>query len=120
MAKILVIEDSLLTRTMMKHTLKGLGHEPVFAVNGEEGIKLAVEEKPECITLDLLLPGEMGGRKVLTALKEKNIDIPVVVVTSNTQDTVKKECLKLGAACVINKPAKTEELEEVLKKLLKP
>ncbi|MGR3318355.1 MAG: response regulator transcription factor [Candidatus Anammoxibacter sp.] len=118
MAKILVIEDSLLTRTMMSYILKELGHEPIFAVDGEEGIKLAVEERPECITLDLLLPG-MGGRKVLTALKEKKIDIPVIVVTSNTQETAKEECLKLGAVCVINKPTKKEELEEVINKFLK-
>ncbi|MGR3176490.1 MAG: response regulator transcription factor [Candidatus Anammoxibacter sp.] len=118
MAKILVIDDSSLTRTMTGHILKGLGHEPIFAVNGEEGIKLAAEEKPECIILDLLLPG-MSGKEILTALQEKKIDIPVAIVTANTQDIVKEECLKLGAVCVVYKPVKKEELEKVINKLLK-
>ncbi len=119
MAKILIIDDSLLSRTMMSNVLKDLGHEPIVASNGEEGIKLAIEQEPDCITLDLLLPG-MSGREILNALREKEIHIPVAIVTSDTQESTKEQCLKLGATCVLNKPVKKKNMENVINKFLKP
>jgi CheY-like chemotaxis protein len=103
MTTILIIDDSKLSRTMTKRALIEAGYETIEADNGRVGLQMLKEHQPDCITLDLLMP-EMDGQQVLAAMRDEGIGIPVVVVTANIQEDVRKECLALGAFDVINKP----------------
>ncbi|CCK81398.1 response regulator [Desulfobacula toluolica] len=117
MAKILLIDDSWLTRRGLSGMISSSGHEIVEAENGMDGIKKIQDECPDCIFLDLLMP-EMDGYEVLEILKEKNIKIPVIVCSADIQNTAKSKCLKLGAFDFLNKPPMVEEVLQVLEKAL--
>jgi len=91
MRRLLVVEDSRLTR----HTIKGIfveaGLDVVDASDGEEALQLARQSKPDLIILDMLLP-KMGGELVLRSLKQDPMtaNIPVIIVSSLPQDQAEK------------------------------
>jgi CheY-like chemotaxis protein len=68
MARILLVEDNEMNRDMLSRRLTKKGHEVVIAVDGQEGVDLAVSEKPEIILLDMSLP-VMDGWEAARRLK---------------------------------------------------
>ena len=119
MARILIVDDSWFARSAIGKILKADGHEVLEAANGHEAVKMAVSNSPDCIVLDLLMP-EMDGFEVLKALKAKGSTIPVVVLTSDIQETTREECIRLGAVGFINKPPKNGELDSVIREVIAP
>ena len=117
MARILVIDDSSLIRKILSGILKAEGHEVLKAVNGREGLQMAVTHRPDCILLDLLMP-EMDGFELLNKFKEQGMTIPVIVSTADIQDTTRKTCLELGAVSLINKPPKKDGLLKAIQNAL--
>ncbi len=117
MAKVLLIDDSWLTRRGLKGMLKSTGHEIFEAENGKEGINLVLKNPPDCIFLDLLMP-EMDGFEVLQNLNKKEIKIPVVVCTADIQETAKKKCMDLNAFGFLNKPPKEEDVLQAVNNAL--
>jgi two-component system chemotaxis response regulator CheY len=113
MAKVLIVDDSMFSRSMIKKVVNKIGHEAIEAANGLEGLKKIIDEKPDIVFTDLLMP-EMDGVGLLTAVKEKNLEIPIVVVSANVQNTVRQQCLELGATEFFNKPPDKEKLQKYL------
>ncbi len=118
MAQILVIDDSKLARVQVRRMLNNTSYEVIEASSGEEGIEAAVNSNPDCVLLDLLMPG-MKGTEVLKIFKEREINIPVIVFTANVQKTKIEECHALGASVVITKPKERDELLPIIENLLK-
>lgn len=114
MALILVVDDSSFARKVTTKILHGAGHETIDADNAERCFELLSEKDPEVIILDMLMPGK-SGLEVIGELKEKNIEIPVIVQTADIQESVKKQCLDAGATCVVNKPSNPGELIKAIK-----
>ena len=81
--RILIIEDDKHAVTVYKKKLEA-EYELMFAMDGVEGIRIAKEKSPDFIVLDLILPGEASGMRVLSDLKEYEItkDIPILVLTN--------------------------------------
>lgn len=117
MACILVIEDSLHIRKLVRDILVTNGYMIIEAEDGLQGLQLATAESPDCILLDLIMPG-ISGLDVLKELHEVSSKIPVIIVTSHLQDSVHKQCLDFGAAAFINKPFSKNELLNSVKKVL--
>ncbi len=113
MSKILIVDDSIFTRSMLKKLVKEMGHETIEATNGREGLDAIAIEEPDVVITDLLMP-EMDGIGLLEAVKEKKIDIPIVVLSANIQDTVREQCLELGATEFFNKPPNKEKLQKYI------
>ncbi len=107
MAKVLIVDDSKFALVMLSRMVSEPGHEVITASNGREGIARTVEDRPEVILTDLLMP-EMDGLEFIAALRDKGIKIPVVVITANIQETVRQKCVEAGVAAFINKPPKGE------------
>jgi CheY-like chemotaxis protein len=84
--KILIVDDSRFLRTANERALIRAGHGVLGASDGEEGLRLAIEQKPDLIVLDMMLP-KMSGPDVLHALRKNRItaEIPVMVLTSLSQ-----------------------------------
>jgi twitching motility two-component system response regulator PilH len=112
--KILIIEDSILSRTFIKNFLLEKNVQIAEAVNGLDGIKKIRENTPDLIFLDLLMP-ELDGFEVLERLKKAESKIPVIILTADIQETSKKRCFDLGAKFFLNKPFKKEKFIDVLK-----
>ena len=109
MARILVTDDSNFLRRRTCAILKEAGYDILEADNGNACLEAITEHSPDALLLDLVMP-EMDGFEVLQALQDAAYDLPVIVLTADIQDTVKTECMKLGAAGFINKPPKTDEV----------
>ena len=114
MAKILIIDDSAFMRMQLVHILEQGGHDVIQAQNGAQGVRMAAEEKPDCVILDLLMP-DMSGMDVMKAFKLKTIDIPVIVHTADIQETTRDACIKLGAKQFLNKPPQEDGILKALR-----
>lgn len=117
MALILIVDDSLLSRTMTRKIVKSLGHEFIEGIDGEDALSLIAQHQPDCICLDLLIP-KFNGIQVLEKLKQQNNRIPVIMITADTQETSRQKCLDLGVLAVLNKPVKVETLSPLIDKAL--
>lgn len=98
-AKILIIEDDQFLRDLISQKLLKEGFKVVGAIDGEEGLKKATEEKVDLILLDLILPG-MDGFEILSKLKQKaeTNKIPVIILSNLGQKDDVAKAKDLGAA----------------------
>ncbi len=116
--KILIVDDSLYMRTIIKDALTGAGFEIVgLAGNGETAIDMAIDLQPDVITLDNILP-DMLGLDVLNVLKAEGIDSKVVMISAVGQESVISEGIKRGANNYIVKPFTTDQLVEAINKAI--
>lgn len=111
---ILIIDDDVITRELLKNYLSKLGHSVAAAANGEEGLQLAKKLRPDAILLDVKMPG-MDGWRVLSTLKNNSLlsDIPVIM-TSIEED--RNKGYALGATDYLVKPVGREQLATILNK----
>jgi len=107
--KILIIEDEQDLIKGLKLNLSDEGYDVGWAVNGVEGLRKAVEEAPDLIILDIMLP-EMDGLEVCRKLRQKNINIPVIMLTAKGGEIDKVVGLEIGADDYITKPFSVREL----------
>lgn len=98
-SKILLIEDEVLILRMYEKIFAYEGFEVVSAEEGDDGIEKAKTISPNLILLDIMMP-KMDGLKVLEILKQDPVtkDIPVIMLTNLSSDTVIKEAFTKGAA----------------------
>ncbi len=119
MAKILIVDDSKMSRKMLRTVLEGIGHEIVGeAGNGEEGLRLFKELKPDAVTMDITMP-EMDGISCLKSITEFDKDAKVIMVTAAGQSSKLMEALKSGAKEFICKPYEPEQIINAINEILK-
>ena len=115
---ILVIDDDPMVHELLKHHVEARGYQVISAERGWDGLRMAKEQRPMCIVLDILLP-EMDGWEVLGKLKQdpELNDIPVVMLSllNDEQNTG----YALGASDYLVKPLEYNRLTEVLQKYRK-
>ena len=107
--KILIIEDEEDLVKGLKLNLSDEGYEVDWAVDGVEGLRKALEETPDLIILDIMLP-EMDGLEVCRELRQKNIAIPIIMLTAKGEEIDKVVGLEIGADDYITKPFSIREL----------
>lgn len=96
-SKVLVVEDDQFLRKIYEVKLSDEGFNVKIAVDGEEGIKLALDFKPDVILLDLIMP-KLNGFEVLEKLKGKEkIKTPIYVLSNLGQDSDVEKAKELGA-----------------------
>lgn len=113
MARILVTDDSNFLRRRTCTMLQEAGHDTIEATDGKACLAAIDKQIPDALFLDLVMP-EMDGFAVLRALKASNHHFPVIVLTADIQESVKSECIDLGAAAFVNKPPKADEVNAAL------
>jgi two-component system, OmpR family, alkaline phosphatase synthesis response regulator PhoP len=106
--KILVVDDKLELRTLLKSYLTQEGFDVVTANDGQEALFVARHEKPNLIILDLMMP-EMGGYEFMRAYS-READTPVVILTAKVDENDKVLGLELGADDYVTKPFSPREL----------
>jgi len=118
MKKILFIEDETALQKAFGTILRDKGYEITSALDGETGLRLAKEEKPNLILLDLILP-KIHGFEVLKKLKEdkETKEIPVIILTNLEDMENVGKALELGANAYLIKAQ--YGLAEVLEKIKK-
>ncbi|NOY39982.1 MAG: response regulator [Nitrospirae bacterium] len=119
MARILVAEDSITDLQFIKNALKETGYEILTASNGDEAEQKVRSEVVDLIILDVVMP-KKNGFQVCRSLKrdEKYRHIPIIMITSKTQDSDRFWGLKQGADEYVTKPFEPTDLLEAVKKHL--
>ena len=89
------------------------------AINGEEGIEKAIEIKPDCILMDVVMPGKNGFQATRDLSRNPATSaIPVIIITTKDQETDKIWGMRQGARDYIVKPAVERDLIERINKVL--
>ncbi|MCP4115618.1 MAG: response regulator [Desulfobacteraceae bacterium] len=121
MAKtIMTVDDSASVRQMVAFTLKNAGYEVVEAVDGKDALAKLAGTKVNMIITDLNMPNMDGIEMIRNARAMAQYKfIPIILLTTESQNDKKKEGKKAGATGWIIKPFKPEQLLAVVKKVLK-
>jgi len=118
MKKILIVDDSLFMRMMLKDKLPQ-ELEIVEADSGAKALEQFKKEKPDLILLDIVMPeGEDEGVRVLQKIMKDDPGAQVVMITAVGQEAVMEECKKLGAKDYIVKPFNEKQITETVEKCL--
>ncbi len=117
MPKVLVADDALFTRKVLREILEAEGCEVVEASNGKDAVEKFRLEHPDLVLLDVSMP-DMDGLTALRAIKEADGNAKVVMVSAMGQTSVVKEALKLGACDFIVKPFRTHQIRELIARWL--
>ena len=118
-AKILIVDDEPDLAETVRFSLELEGYSVLVATNGEEGLNVARQEKPDLILLDLMLP-KLDGYKVCRLLKfdERYKSIPILMLTAKTQEKDKILGKETGANEYLTKPFDMDELMAKIKSYL--
>lgn len=117
--KILVMDDSPLVRKLAEVSLQEAGYEVYTAADGEEGLKIAEEIKPDLILVDFIMP-KMTGSQVCKLIRENETlkDIPIILITGKGETVGQTFIEKYGILDYFIKPFKSEELVERINQVL--
>ncbi|MGB9710834.1 MAG: response regulator [Thermodesulfovibrio sp.] len=117
--KILVMDDSPLVRKLAEVSLQEAGYEVYTASDGEEGLKIAEQIKPDLILVDFIMP-KMTGSQVCKLIRENETlkDIPIILITGKGETVGQALIEKYGILDYFIKPFKSEELVEKINQVL--
>jgi CheY-like chemotaxis protein len=116
---LLLVEDTEDNRFMMRRLLEMEGYRVVEARNGEEAVKVAKDEKPALILMDLSLPiiDGLAATKLIRRMPEFK-DVPIIAVSAHDIADFQEEALTAGCNRYITKPIDFGELENLISELL--
>jgi len=115
--KVLVVDDDAKVVEVIRLYLDHEGCEVITADNGVDGLRLAREQSPDLVVLDLLLP-ELDGWQVCRTLRQKS-DIPIIMLTARTTEQDRIAGLDLGADDYVPKPFSPRELAARVRAVLR-
>ena len=108
-ARVLIVEDDSSLLFGLKKNLQFEGYEVLTASDGEAGLGLAVDERPDIIILDVMLP-RMNGFEVCEVLRSNKVETPVIFLTAKALESDKVTGLTLGGDDYMTKPFSVAEL----------
>ena len=114
---ILITDDDFQIRMLLRDRLEANGYQIQLAENGQECMKILEKDSIDLMLLDLQMP-EMSGMTVLKKMRERSIDIPVIILTAHGSIEQAVESMKLGAFDFLPKPCKPDHLIIVVQKAL--
>jgi CheY-like chemotaxis protein len=115
--KILAIDDSKFQMKQIHRTLTGAGYDVVSGLNGEEGLALAKEHKPDLIITDLLMP-VLDGFGFVEQFRKDDQETPIIVLTADIQETTAKRLEEMGITALVNKPLSKDPFLNLVKETL--
>jgi two-component system alkaline phosphatase synthesis response regulator PhoP len=115
--KVLVVDDDEKTVELVKLYLNRDGYRVITAYDGNDALKLARENQPDLIVLDLMLPG-INGLEICRILREES-DVPIIMLTALTTDDDRLKGLDIGADDYVTKPFSPRELAARVRAVLR-
>ncbi|HJV89873.1 MAG TPA: response regulator [Holophagaceae bacterium] len=117
MPKILLVEDNELNRDSLSRLLKRQGLDVIFAEDGEAGVRVALEEMPDLVLMDIGLP-LMDGFDATRALRSKGAKMPIIALTAHALQSDQEKALAAGCDDFETKPVEFPRLLAKIRKLL--
>jgi len=111
MAKVLIVDDSPAQIFTLKKLVEDWGHEALVAEDGDQALKIAREEQPNVILMDIVMPG-MSGFQTTRKLSRDQVttSIPVIFVSTKSSDTDQVWGMRQGAIGYVTKPVNPDQL----------
>ncbi len=116
--KIAIIEDDENLRFLVAHRLEAEGYQVVQAANGSDGEKLILEQKPDIVLLDWMLPGKSGA-DICTNIRNAGFTKLVIMMTAKSQDIDKIDAYSFGVSDYITKPFNMDVLVALIENKVK-
>ena len=119
MKRILVVEDNETNMYLIRFILGKSGHQVIEAITGEEGVELALKEKPDLVIMDIQLPG-IDGLETTKRIRETEAigQTPIVALTSYALTGDREKSLKAGCTGYLEKPINPETFMADIEKYL--
>lgn len=114
MKKVLVVDDDLHIQKLYKEELEEEGYEVLVAGSGEKAMELFIQENPDIVTLDILMP-DVDGIKLLRQMKEKKPRLPIIMSTAYDY---RDDFAVWASEAYIVKSADLDELKKTIRTLL--
>ncbi|MBN1982818.1 MAG: response regulator [Chitinivibrionales bacterium] len=114
MSTVLLIDDNDYMRSLTAKILFDNGYTVIESKTGKEGLHHSDTQEPDCVMLDLLL-SDMDGFTVLEQLRKRRNTIPIIIFSSDIQDSAKNRCFDLGALDFVEKPPHPEKILRVIR-----
>lgn len=121
MAKILLVEDNEMNRDMLSRRLIRNGHEVYIAIDGQQGVDMALSERPDIILMDMSLPvidGWEATRRIKT--NDATRGVPVIALTAHAMAGDREKAMEVGCDDYDTKPVELARLLGKIAALLKP
>ena len=117
--RILVIDDDLVITKMVESRLKANGYDPIVSNDAATGLEIAIKKSPDLIILDIMMP-IINGYNMCSLLKkeEKSKSIPIIMLTSRSEESDKAIGKEVGANAYITKPFNMDDLLKKISELL--
>jgi len=122
MERILVVDDAVFMRHMLKKILSGAGFEICGeATNAKEAVEKYKRLKPDLVTMDIVMPmmEELDGIGAVREITKFDPNAKVLIISVMTQQSLVVEALQAGAKDVVSKPIKADQVVEAVNKILK-
>jgi len=105
MKKVLLVDDEVDHIVMLQTRIEASGYQCFSAYDGEEGLKVALDEMPDLILLDIVMP-KMNGYEMCYDLKnnDKMKNIPIIIITASGAKQLEQKCIELGVEEIMHKP----------------
>lgn len=116
--RILIVDDGRENRDfIVEYVIQPNGFVPLIARDGQEGLQLALQERPDLILLDLQMP-KLNGLEVLEHLMAAEANIPVILMTFHGSEEIAVEVYRLGVRDYVKKPYTVEEMTAAIERSL--
>ncbi len=122
MARVLVIDDDEVARTLVKRMLAGEGHQVEEALDGAEGLRAFGKNPPDLVLTDINMPG-LDGHDVIEAIRVQHADVPIIAISgggATPKDELLLKASALGAVEIIMKPFEFRQLVGAVERALGP
>ena len=119
MSKILIVEDNEKNMKLVRDILRHNGHTTLEAVTGEEGVRLALSERPDLVLMDIQLP-DIDGIEALRRIRaERGADaIPVVAVSASVMPDDQQKIVTSGFDAFVTKPINLKQFLDTVQRFL--
>lgn len=112
MVKVIIVDDSIFSQKISANLIKKYMNnvELTFANNGEEGVELYEEIKPDFIITDLLMP-KLSGQELIRSIKSRDKSAKIIVVSADVQKNIREEVEAYSILTFLNKPLQDEKAQ---------
>ena len=119
MSTILIVEDNEKNMKLVRDILRHAGHETIEAATGGDGVRLAVEKRPDLVLMDIQLP-DIDGIEALRRIREvKELDaVPVIAVSASVMPDDQHKIVTSGFDAFVTKPINLKQFLETVKRFL--
>lgn len=119
MSVVLIVEDNERNLKLVRDVLQVKGYKTLEAVTGEDGVKLALEHKPDLVLMDIQLPG-INGIEALRQIRSNpsTSAIPIIAVTASVMQQDRKQITEAGFDAYVGKPINLKEFLDAVRKAL--